>query len=156
MAKFQLQTRNFGQSTHFTGGMDIILIMSELGIRTPTVEVYLINAMCAAKAVNRVRLADLLAVNEDHSVLMQKELLLKTHLSEVKQSCPGFPYNQIHFVLLCFGMSYPHTASLICDCLVLVRICFRGCCQNIFSLYCERNNCKETLFQSYFCALLDT
>ena len=85
--------------------MDIVLIMSELGIRTPTVEVYLIHAMCAAKAVNRVRLADLLAVNEDHSVLMQKELLLKTHLSEVKQSCPGFTYNQSHFVLLCFGMS---------------------------------------------------
>ena len=85
----------------FDSGMDVVQIASYLGVRTPSVEVYLIDTMCAGKAVDHVRLGDLLAVNEDHFVLIQEELLQKTRLNEVKQSCPSFSYNQIRFVLAC-------------------------------------------------------
>ena len=81
--------------------MDVVQIASYLGVETPTVEVYLIDAMCTGKAVDHVRLGYLLAVNEDHFVLIPEELRQKTRLNEVKQSCPIFTYNQIRFVLAC-------------------------------------------------------
>ena len=64
-------------------------------------EVYLIDALVARQKVDHERLGKFLHVTEEHFLSLREELILKVRLSEVKQSCPAFTYNQIRFVLAC-------------------------------------------------------
>ena len=59
-------------------------------------EVYLIDALVARQKVDHERLGKFLHVTEEHFLSLREELILKVRLSEVKQSCPAFTYNQIH------------------------------------------------------------
>ncbi|KAJ7360168.1 hypothetical protein OS493_018158 [Desmophyllum pertusum] len=72
----------------FDKGMDLADIARKLCVQRPTVEVYLIDGLVAGKEVDHNRLGNQLDVTEDHFLLLQVELSLKSGLREVKQSCP--------------------------------------------------------------------
>ena len=81
--------------------MNLSEIARELGVQRPTAEVYLIDALLAGQEVDHERLGNLIGVSDESFLLLREELFSKTRLSEVKQACPGFEYNQIRFVLAC-------------------------------------------------------